>query len=47
MAYKRVSYSLTQEIVDELKKKSTESHIPQSVLVSLALAEYLSKKEKE
>ena len=42
-----VCFSWNKDLVDMLKAKSKESHIPQSVLVSLALSEYLNKKEKE
>ena len=38
-----VCFSWPTDLVEQLKTKSRETHVPQSVLASLALAEYLKR----
>lgn len=40
---KRVTYTLSPEMIERLKEHSKETRIPQSQLVELALIEYLEK----
>ena len=40
---KRVTYTLSPEMIERLKELSKETRIPQSQLVELALIEYLEK----
>lgn len=45
MAKKRVTFTLDEDLIKKLKKKSEETHIPQAKIVTLALEAYLSKKK--
>lgn len=41
MAKKRITFTLDEDLIKELKEKSEETHIPQAKIVSLALQDYL------
>lgn len=38
---KRITFTLDEDLIKELKEKSEETHIPQAKIVSLALQDYL------
>src|SRR5699024_4859330 len=44
---KPVTFTIDENIVDRLRALSKETHIPQAKLASMAIDEFITKKEKE